>query len=103
MKRLLIFFPIINALLIIFNLIFLRVASSDKITGVLITDLDGLCITANGIADKNLAPSLLKIVQSAKKLDEAKQDSMVIRIDCVDHVIDVKNMKNTITALYKRY
>lgn len=82
---------------------FFRVSSSDKILGVLVADLDGLCITANGIADKNLAPSLLKVVQSAKKLDEGKHDSMVIRIDCVDHVIDVKNMKNTITAIYKRY
>lgn len=80
----------------------LRLSSESKL-GIIVADTNGLCLATDGCGDKNLAPTLLKIIQSASKLDETKQESMAIRIDCVDHYINVKHHNNVIAAVYNHY
>ncbi|UXI19880.1 hypothetical protein NH340_JMT05823 [Sarcoptes scabiei] len=80
-----------------------EIMSNEKALGFVLSDSDGLSITANGVGDKNITSSLLKLVQAAEKLDESHKESMAIRIDCKDHCIDVKHHRNLITAFYREY
>ena len=82
---------------------FIRLSSSESKLGIIVTDMNGLCLATDGCGDKNLAPTLLKIIQLANKLDENKKESMAIRIDCQDHYINVKQHNNVIVAVYDRY
>lgn len=71
--------------------------------GIVVADMNGLCLATDGCGDRNLAPTLMNIIQSANKLDDNKKESMAIRIDCPDHYINVKQHNNVIVAVYNRY